>query len=269
MKLSIIVITCNSRTNLRRTCESIVTQTWRDFEWIVLDMGSSDGSYNFLEDYPCDYLQNIPNHGIVQAMNYALGIAGGEYVLFLNGGDYLLDKGVLECVFTDTAVSGDILYGDAISEQAEGVCKKPTPVRTPGSIDSPLVFRRINLPRQATFIRRSLFDQYGLYDETYSELSDWKQWIHFALKGVSFQKLNLYVCGLEYRGMTARKKNMCEKERRHIERSMFYPLEGSGYPCLELWTCRFLSVPLVKVRITPRKCRHLLFGCIPVYQSDN
>jgi glycosyltransferase involved in cell wall biosynthesis len=112
-KLSIITVCRNIKDTIQRTCESIINQTWQDFEWIVVDGGSTDGTVEILKRYKdrIDILISEPDNGIYNAMNKGIKIATGEYLNFMNGGDSFYDNGVLEKVFKNKEYSADILYG--------------------------------------------------------------------------------------------------------------------------------------------------------------
>jgi glycosyltransferase involved in cell wall biosynthesis len=90
-KLSIITINYNNLEGLQRTVESVVNQTWQEFEYIVIDGGSTDGSADFIESQSetIDYWVSEPDKGIYNAMNKGIAKASGEYLLFLNSGDHL------------------------------------------------------------------------------------------------------------------------------------------------------------------------------------
>lgn len=96
MKLSIIVVALNAGDELRATVKSIITQSYSDLEIIVKDGGSTDGSLEKLPDDSRIRVVERPDAGIYDAMNQALEEASGDYIYFLNCGDYLYDEHVLE-----------------------------------------------------------------------------------------------------------------------------------------------------------------------------
>ena len=113
MKLSIITINLNNRDGLQKTIDSVVSQTFRDFEWIVIDGGSTDGSKELIEQYAdhFSYWVSEPDKGIYNAMNKGIKVAKGEYLQFLNSGDWLVDEKALERCFWHES-KADIAYGD-------------------------------------------------------------------------------------------------------------------------------------------------------------
>ena len=89
MKLSVITINFNNRDGLRKTIESVVNQTYNDFEYIIIDGGSTDGSVDVIKEYAdrIDYWVSEPDKGIYNAMNKGIDVAKGEYCIFMNSGD--------------------------------------------------------------------------------------------------------------------------------------------------------------------------------------
>lgn len=92
-KLSIITVNLNNKDGLQKTIESVISQTCKDFEWIIIDGGSVDGSKDIIEKYSkeIDYWVSESDQGIYHAMNKGILRSHGEYLLFLNSGDYLFD----------------------------------------------------------------------------------------------------------------------------------------------------------------------------------
>ena len=101
MKLSIITINYNDAKGLRKTFDSIKNQTCHEFEYIVVDGGSSDGSQSVIEEYE-QYISkwvSEPDNGIYNAMNKGAKMSTGDYMLFLNSGDNLFSDLASESSF--------------------------------------------------------------------------------------------------------------------------------------------------------------------------
>jgi glycosyltransferase involved in cell wall biosynthesis len=164
-ELSIITVCFNEVKRIALTCESIVNQTFQDFEWIVIDGGSTDGTLDILKRYEqrMNYFVSEPDRGIYHAMNKGIAQAHGAYLLFLNGGDYLHQEDTLVQVFNPNKVlTKDIYYGDALF-QREGSFK----YHTPKFQDYYSRFLTKTFQHQSTFIKRKLFEIYGFYDESF------------------------------------------------------------------------------------------------------
>ena len=144
-------------------------QTFRDYELIVVDGKSGDRTAEIIKGFGGLVTRFIsePDGGIYDAMNKGIGMAGGEYLLFLNGGDYLYDPRVLGQVFAEPP-RADILYGDMMFEAGGR--------RTLWSLAQVRADRDYilgtSLPHPASFIRRRLFLEHGPYDRSYKFAAD-------------------------------------------------------------------------------------------------
>lgn len=172
-KISIITINYNNLEGLKKTMDSIIGQTWKDFEYIIIDGGSNDGSVQYIESKKesINYWISEPDNGVYHAMNKGISKATGDYLLFLNSGDHLFNKTVLEQYekFIDLR---DIIYFNLNIFDGTKSYVRQYPEK--------LLFSYLaydTLPHPATFIRRSLFEKVGLYDESYKIVSDWKFFI--------------------------------------------------------------------------------------------
>lgn len=190
-KVSIITI-CRNEKYIEDTCRSVAEQVYDNFEWIVVDGASTDGvTLEVLERYRdrMSFFVSEPDTGRYNAMNKGIAQARGEYLLFLNGGDFLNDPLVLERLFNCRAESevlrrnkpkleGDIIFGEVVARET-GLMPWPVWSIGPRTIDAEYLSRE-GLPHQATFIRRSLFSEIGLYDETYTSAADY-EWFMRAI----------------------------------------------------------------------------------------
>ena len=172
MKLSIITVNLNNRAGLEKTIQSVIEQSFEDFEFIVVDGASVDGSIDILsiQNGAIDRWISEPDDGIYEAMNKGIRMAKGEYCLFLNSGDWLADDQVLSKIFEKEQnadiLSGDIVFFDTRENQIRWWI-------TPPDILTAKTFFEGSLPHQATFIKRKLFDKYGFYNENLKIASDW------------------------------------------------------------------------------------------------
>lgn len=163
---SIITVCFNERDKIRLTCESMVAQTFRDFEWIVIDGGSSDGTLEILRTFESSMatLVSEPDEGIYDAMNKGIKLATGRYLLFMNGGDFFAKNDVLEMVAE--APDCDLISGDMVIPD-----EQRSNHRAPDRL-SREYFKMTTLPHQSSFILRNLFLEFGLYDSSYEISAD-------------------------------------------------------------------------------------------------
>jgi glycosyltransferase involved in cell wall biosynthesis len=173
MTFSIIVVCLNAGGKLQQTIESILCQTEQDFEIIVKDGGSTDGSVEKLQTHEKVRIFCQKDNGIYDAMNQALCHAEGDYIYFLNCGDLLADETVLARVKKAVGHRKNdahvILYGN-ILEQKTG-----TPVQSNPVLDDFACYR--NLPcHQACFYDRRLFDS-RKFDTGYQVRADYEHFL--------------------------------------------------------------------------------------------
>ena len=178
MLISIITINYNNVNGLKRTVESVIGQTWQDFEFLVIDGGSIDGSASYIESQSneIDYWVSEPDKGIYNAMNKGISKATGEYVLFLNSGDHFFDSTVLEKNHNFIKTKDFIYFNLNIIDDSKSIIRK-----YPEKLSFSYLYYD-TLPHPATFIRRYLFEEKGLYDESLKIVSDWKFFIENICK---------------------------------------------------------------------------------------
>jgi glycosyltransferase involved in cell wall biosynthesis len=176
-KFSIITICLNEKNNIEKTIKSVIDQDYKDFEYLVIDGGSVDGTAEIISQYSdkLSYFVSEKDHGIYSAMNKGIEHSNGEYLLFLNGGDYLSDINILS-KFIDIGFSEDIIYGNLFLD----------------NINKKISFKDIKLDYEylfnnyishpSTFIRKDLFNKYGLYNEKYKIAGDYEFFLRTIIK---------------------------------------------------------------------------------------
>lgn len=177
MTLSIVTINYNNLEGLQKTIDSVLSQTWHDFEWIIIDGGSTDGSKELIEETanklaasdfnPLSYWCSEPDKGIYNAMNKGIKHCNGEYINCMNSGDSFYDTHTLEKVF-NIHHTADILYGIMLRPNGE-INNKPNMKPDLRWYD----FYWETLGHQAQFTHLTLLHKLGGFDETYPILADW------------------------------------------------------------------------------------------------
>ena len=287
--LSVVTVCRDVVRDIEDTCRSVANQTFRDFEWIVVDGASTDGTRSVLEKYRTKMAHFVsePDGGVYHAMNKGIRLARGEYVLFLNGGDYLAADDVLENVFRD-GLGGDVNYGyESLLDPATGRVEPRMAPPASAKIDKSYFVLGI-LYHQSTFFRRELFARFGLYDESYRVVADWEKCILFFVRGCSFRRVERVVSvfrrgGLSFRedmGELLRGERRRVHERHYSRDELRAALGGNGYRRLYSLLCIFtiaekyhgakvkyslFGVPLLSVvGFYRERCLYLL-GCIRVF----
>ena len=214
MKLSIVTINYNNADGLRKTMESVFAQTCKEFEYIVIDGASTDGSVEIIQEYAQKaesqeprvksvVWTSEPDTGIYNAMNKGVRKATGEYVLMLNSGDYLVDKHVIKRIMPELAGT-DIVQGNNIEE-----CSGKT-YRNRGYGKSDIDFFDVmkgHFLHQSSFCKRDLFERYGYFDESYKMSGDTKFFmICLGRNDATFKYVDIDVANYDMSGISAEKK---------------------------------------------------------------
>ncbi len=224
-RLSIITI-CYNQPDIEQTCQSVINQSWRDFEWIVIDGGSTDGTLEILKKYKdkITKLVSEKDNGRYNAMNKGIRLCSGDFISFLNGGDSYFDNDALKNVFEKNEYNECVLYGNVLIMQSENTLSENNNIRKlPEKLPKDF-FVYDCICHQSTFISKSLFDKYGLYDETYQIISDREKWLLFTKNNVEFRYIDLTISNFKNDGISSLEKHqkLYKKERRKIL-SNYYP----------------------------------------------
>lgn len=200
-KLSIITVNLNNAEGLRLTLRSVLDQTFKDLEYIIIDGASSDRSIDIIKEYSdnLNYWSNESDTGIYDAMNKGLKQATGEYCLFLNSGDYLYDKNVLTNVFLLNPCK-DIVYGNIIIDFGTTQEIRLSPER----ITLNHLFND-TLWHPVSFIKRKLFDIVGYYDTSFQIVGDYNFfWKAFIKHNCSQEHINIIISVFNTQGISSR-----------------------------------------------------------------
>lgn len=169
--ISVITINFNNKLGLENTIKNVVNQTFDDFEYIVIDGGSTDGSKEVIKvnAHKISYWISEPDKGIYNAMNKGLNVATGEYVIFMNSGDEFECETSISDAVRHFDGSDFILFDIKMIEE-----NKPLRIKSHPKLLNFYYMFNSNIAHQSQFIKRSLFDKIGYYDENLKYLSDWK-----------------------------------------------------------------------------------------------
>ena len=201
MTFSIITINLNNSVGLKKTAESISSQSCKDYEWIVIDGGSTDGSRDIISGYSdiISYSVSEPDAGIYNAMNKGVEVANGDYLMFLNSGDCLYDKDVLSD-FIKQKRKGDIVYGNTERvDQNSMHSGEDVPARHISL--QYLLYKRLN--HQSMFFSRECFTN-RRYDESFRLLGDMELMVRLAMQGVKFVYWDRCIVKYDVTGISAR-----------------------------------------------------------------
>jgi len=218
MKLSIITVNLNNAEGLRKTIESVISQTFTNYEYIIVDGGSTDGSVDIIKQYAdkITYWVSEPDKGLYNAMNKGILQAKGEYCYFLNSGDFLVDSNVLTSIFSNNLTCNFITGNRILFGPIENGVDKSVAYKTKGKVTL-LNMMEGTLRHQSTLIKRKIFDEYGLYNENYKIISDWILFLRaIGLNGEEVQYVNVNIAYFDTSGISRTQKELAAQERKEV-----------------------------------------------------
>ena len=241
MKLSIVTINYNNAEGLRKTLASVAEQTYRDIEHIIIDGGSSDGSVDVIKEYVSSNPNRDPffkhtvkwvsekDSGIYNAMNKGIRKATGAYAQILNSGDIFAAPDVVERMIAEIEKSEypELLYGNMIKKDytTGRVIGKSKEVEY-----SLRQYYSSTMNHDCCYIRRDLFDTYGLYDENLKIVSDWKWFLQaIGLGNVKPVYVDVDVTIFDASGISETNLELRHKERCQVLEELLPPAMLADY----------------------------------------
>lgn len=176
MKLSLITPSYNSALTISRTIDSVIAQNYSDLEYIIIDGGSSDKTAEIVASYQDRLKINFisePDKGIYDAMNKGIKLATGDVIGILNSDDLFYDDKVLSTVatvFSDVKI--EVVYGD-IKYFSDDINKTSRYWKT-GEYKESKLNNGWTIPHPALFVRKSVYNQVGLYNIDFKIAGDYE-----------------------------------------------------------------------------------------------
>lgn len=190
--ISIVTVTYNVVNTIEKTILSIINQTYSNIEYIIIDGGSTDGTIDIIKKYTnrISYWISEPDNGIYDAMNKAINIASGDWIIFINAGDRLYNNCVINEIFNTPFDNIEVLYGDFCSEQNNCIIKKeskyPFYKKKSG-------YRNMGFSHQSAFVRTKWAKKYP-FDLSYKCCADYNMMYTIYNVGGKFHYINKIIC---------------------------------------------------------------------------
>ncbi len=245
-KLSVITINFNDFKGLQKTIESVINQTYLNYEFIIIDGGSNDDSKSVIERYQSKITHWVSekDNGIYDAMNKGILKSSGEYLLFLNSGDYLINSNVLKKVFILNPQE-DVLYGELIFDFGNKNKKK---AKLPKQLTALHLFKD-NIWHPASFIKKELFKMYGYYNMTYKIAADYDFFFKtIVVNKVSTKYIDFPITVYDTSGLSSNSASLkkINDERKKIHKRYLSSDEYEYFDNLSKFKFIFLSKWLVR-----------------------
>lgn len=216
-KFSIITVTYNAGATLEDTIQSVITQTYRNLEYIIIDGGSKDRTLEIIEQYRPHIHKVIcePDKGLYDAMNKGIKQATGDYICFLNAGDELHEDDTLLLMVHSITESTlpDVLYGETAIVDKEGHFVRMRRLSAPEHLTWKSFKSGMLVCHQAFFARRDLAEPFDL---RYRFSADFDWCIRIMKKSQTLHNTHLTLIDYLNEGMTTRNHKASLKERFRI-----------------------------------------------------
>lgn len=227
MLFSIITCTYNSEKYLQKNIDSVKNQTFHDFEHIFIDGFSTDKTVEIIKNYQKEFPEKVrffqfEPRGIGDGMNKGTERSSGEYINHLHSDDSLYDDKILEKVakFIEKKRHPDWIYGKA--NFSDGKRSKIIPHRN--------IYRKARLwlllitnyiPHQAVFLKKEIFEKFGLFDTAYKNSMDYEMWVRLSKNKIPSIFLDEIVCNFSVRNdsQSSVGANICPNEHKKIRKT--------------------------------------------------
>lgn len=220
--ISIVTVTYNAASLLEPTLASVASQTFGDYEHIIVDGGSTDATLEVAARYQRPQLQvhSQPDSGIYHAMNRGLKYASGRYVVFLNAGDRFAASDTLARYAEAARADADIIYGDTVIVDPEGNVLRPRHLSAPGILTYKSYLKGMLICHQAFMVRREIAPAYS---RDYRLSADYDWCLGCIANSRVTRRRNLKTVTVHYLdgGMSQQKKIASLRERFTIMRRHF------------------------------------------------
>lgn len=215
--ISVITVTFNAGKVIQKTLDSLKSQTFKDFEFIVIDGKSKDNTVEKVKasNIPHNKIVSEPDYGLYDAMNKGLNLANGEYVIFLNAGDSFHSNNILELYARGASKGKDIIYGDTVIVDSEGKIMAPRHLSVPKVLTKESFLNGMLICHQAFMVRKEIVPQYDL---NYRFSADYDWCVKCIGNSQPYNCLNLETVTVNYLkdGLTDHNKLKSLRERFHI-----------------------------------------------------
>ena len=224
MRISVITISYNSGNSIRETFDSVKNQSLKDYEYLLIDGGSTDKTLSIAGKY--DHITKIisePDNGIYDALNKGIKNSTGEIIGFLNSDDTFHTENSLKIISEAFDEKTDCVFGDLIYTDVEEKIKRVWK----GSEFKKGVFKKGWMPAHPTFYcRRSFYEKYGLYNDSYKIAGDFELMLRFfekhniRSKYIPHTLVNMKVGGASNSGIKSKIEILKEEFRAFKENDM-------------------------------------------------
>lgn len=197
MKISIITVCYNSENTIEDTIKSVLNQTYKDFEYIIIDGNSKDSTLNIINKYTNDNRIKVvseKDNGLYDAMNKGIILATGDLIATINSDDVLYDKNVFNTVVNNYDENFDVFYGDVLYLDN----KLDKTIRNYISGEKTSDYWCPAHP--SMYVKKEVYKNLGLYNINYKICSDYDFMVRCNSNNIKFKYIKQYLVKMRYGG---------------------------------------------------------------------
>lgn len=217
-KVGIITVCYNAEREIERTIESVVCQSYKDYQYLIIDGASTDSTIMHAEKYESIFagkgieykIQSEPDQGIYDAMNKGILLSDAQWIIFMNAGDCFEGEDTLKNIFEKDTGDCDVIYGDTIFK--DGIYYRKEKCRV---IDD--ILKTMPFCHQSVFTRRDTLLKYQ-FDTQYHIASDYNLFLKIYLDGGKFTYVNECVAIFERNGLSELKRDDMQTQFNQIQK---------------------------------------------------
>lgn len=204
MKISIITASYNSEKTINDTINSVLSQTYKNIEYIIIDGNSRDKTKDIVSYY-LDKIKFIsePDHGIYDAINKGINLATGDIVGILNSDDFFPNNEIIDIIattFINNYKQIDLLFGDIAFVNNDNQIKRSYSAK---NFSNSLFKFGMMPPHPSVYIKREVYLQYGLYITSYKIAADFELLLRYLLiNNLKYKYINLIVVYMRFGGVS-------------------------------------------------------------------
>lgn len=211
-KVSIITVSYNAVNSIERTIRSVLEQSYKNIEYIVIDGQSMDGTQTVIEKYRkyINYYVCEPDNGIYDAMNKGILMATGDIIGIINSDDWYEMEAVEKVVNCFQSTDAEVVYGNIwnIGKNGEKKCNIKSPINH--------IYFSMVTPHPSVFVKRSIYKKHGMFNVNYKIAADYELILRFYSNGVVFRYIDEMIANFSEGGVSSIKMLECAEEARRI-----------------------------------------------------
>jgi glycosyltransferase involved in cell wall biosynthesis len=217
--VSIITVVYNSKDLIEKTIQNILSQTYKNIEYIIIDGASTDGTLDIVKKYnsAISYWISEKDKGLYDAMNKGLHVATGDYVWFINSGDLVNENETIEKIFSSEVKNADVIFGDVMYVDENfnniGLRSKITNKSLPQKLTFQSFKYGMVVGHQGFLMKRKLAPDYDL---KYRYVADYDWEINCMKRTENCVKVNLTLAKFLVAGVSTQQRKKCLEEKYQI-----------------------------------------------------